>query len=400
MNRPGVVFADLIEIYRHTRFDTSGQEGILTVATPRIEAVLRALEQDRTLLEETGIALLDEADAIGPGQKLRVHYGPPRLAFGALARTWDELWEVPGARFGEPAHFYVIADGASSLDTTPSPVLRRYRALLSVTALFAQAAIWIDHMNDELVFVDQRKTVIPLHFRTADLTDEMADAAARLAKLFADPLHEEQKLAILATTLVEMAAQLPEAQRFPHLLHHLDAVVRGAGQGYNLFASSFSYTKIRGEMENAHLDYVKRIHGTLVDIQGQLLGIPVATIIVTSQLEQAEGCGLAFWTNLAVLAGAWIFVALLFLSVWNQWMTLSALAREIGRQRDRLVTDYTAVSVRFTDLFHDLDRRIFRHHLALAVVVIIALPGAVLTTVAAARLTDSDAARCLTADIY
>ncbi|MFA7441098.1 MAG: hypothetical protein WCZ66_09010 [Sphingomonadaceae bacterium] len=395
MDSSRVSFADLVEIYRNTQFEASGREGILTVASPRIEAVLRTLEQDTRLLEETNIALLDEADAIGPGRKLRIHFGPPRLAFGALARNWDELWELPGTQFEEPAHYYILEDDASSVDPEPSPVFLRYRALLQVVALFARSATWVDRTERELVFVDQGKIVIPLQFRTSDLTDSLANTAALLTELFEDPLHAGQKLAILATTLIDMTGAVPESQRFPYLLHHLDTVVRGVTQGYNLFASSFSYAKIRGELENAHIDYMKRIHNTLADIQGQLLGIPVATIIVTSQLQPVEGCDLPFWTNLAVLFGGWIFVALLSFSVVNQWTTLSALARQIDRQRHKLATDYARVSAQFADIFRDLDRRIFWHRLALVVVAVIGLLGAILTTIAFAHLTAPQSVRCI-----
>lgn len=50
--------------------------------------------------------------------------------------------------------------------------------------------------------------------------------------------------------------------------------------GYRLFASSFTYSKIRREVESAQAEFLARIHKTFVDIQGQLLGIPVATVVV------------------------------------------------------------------------------------------------------------------------
>ena len=110
--------------------------------------------------------------------------------------------------------------------------------------------------------------------------------------------------------IIQMVEPVPAAQRFAYLLHNLDAVTETLRRGYRLFASSFSYSKIRGEVEAARVDYVAKIHKTLIDIQGQLLGIPVATIIVASQLKSSQGCGVEFWTNIAVLAGAWVFLIL------------------------------------------------------------------------------------------
>lgn len=121
--------------------------------------------------------------------------------------------------------------------------------------------------------------------------------------------------------------------RFGHLLRNLDLVSDEFEKGYRLFVSRFSYSKIRDDVETARIDFVGKIHKTIVDTQGQLLGIPVATIVVASQLKRSHNCDVAFWTNLAVLLGAWVFIALLAIAIVNQWHTLNVLKTEIGRQQ-------------------------------------------------------------------
>ena len=46
----------------------------------------------------------------------------------------------------------------------------------------------------------------------------------------------------------------------------------------------------------------------------------------------------------AVLAGAYIFVALLAVAIVNQLATLSAISEEIERQRGRIANEFAAVS--------------------------------------------------------
>jgi hypothetical protein len=60
----------------------------------------------------------------------------------------------------------------------------------------------------------------------------------------------------------------PAARRFPYLLENLDALLEEVSAGYRLFASSFSYAKIRSDVESARVEYVGKIHKTLIDIQG------------------------------------------------------------------------------------------------------------------------------------
>ena len=57
-------------------------------------------------------------------------------------------------------------------------------------------------------------------------------------------------------------------------------------------------------MEDARLDYLNKIHKTFIDVQGQLLGLPVATVVGSSQYKVTKSCGLELWADVAVLGGA------------------------------------------------------------------------------------------------
>ena len=98
--------------------------------------------------------------------------------------------------------------------------------------------------------------------------------------------------------------------------------------GYNLFASSFSYDKIRDEVETAKVEYTGKIHKVFSDIQNQVLGIPIASIVVATQMKDAgakTATTYEVYVNSAVLLGCWIFVLLTGLLIWNQQHTLKVL---------------------------------------------------------------------------
>lgn len=263
-----------------------------------------------------------------------------------------------------------------------------------LVALFAEAASYLDRTRQELVFFRDGKFVVPVRYDSAGVLKLDASAAEQLLHHFQDSVHREQKLAILTEAIAHICEGQPTGQRFGYMLQNLSAVSEEVRNGYRLFASSFSYAKIRSEVEAAKLEFVGKIHKTFIDIQGQLLGIPVATIIVASQLKQVTGCGLELWTNVAVLGGAWIFVILLMLAIINQWLTLSALAAEIVRQRTKLVADYAAISETFTPIFAGLIFRIRWHRGGLIAIGLIALAGAIFATLAYAKLTPIQPTSC------
>lgn len=392
-----MTFERLLELYHHVAFDAEGDEGVLTIASPDLLSDILEIEADDRVAADTGVAPLVDRSKLVLGASVRVQLGRPRLALGVLARTWDDFLLSPGARFKEPKRFFVVegrVDGA----VAPVPAqLAAYRLILKVVARLGEAAAYIDEQREEIVYFDERKIVLPIRFKVADAARMNAADAEALLGQFRDDLHSDQKLGILADAVIRLIIVQPVDERFGYLLRNLDALNAALVDGYRLYASSFSYAKIRGELEAAQLEYMSKIHKTLIDIQNQLLGIPVATIVVASQLKDAKGCGVEFWTNSGVLAGAWTFVILLLLAIINQWHTLSAISRDIGAQKERLERDFRDVSSAFADIFTRLNRRIIWQHMVLFVVAAVAVIGATFASYAFVRLTQEPFVTCLAA---
>lgn len=388
-----ISFADLVEIYRHTRFDGNGG-GVLTIANDGIAGTLQAIEAEQDFYDTTQISLVAPGDQV-VGSDVHINIAAPKLSLGVLADNFEALFRSPGAAFVEPTNYYVIQDEYASGDEPIPDTLSRYRALLSVVAILREAASYVVDVQREMIFIGTEKVVMPLIFDEADLKLSLTDNAARLARVFNDPLHGDEKASLLAAVIIEFVSGQRREQRFSYLIANLDRICDEVEKGYRLFVSSFSYSKIRKEIEAARLDYVNKIHKTIVDIQGQLLGIPVATIVVTSQLKRSNGCDIAFWTNTAVLLGAWIFVVLLCLAVRNQWHTLTMLDGEIEGQKNWLTSDHAAVRDDFIDVFEDLKKRVRSHRTVLIVVGLLGFIGAILATFAFLMLTERGSAICL-----
>lgn len=392
---PRVRFEDLLELYRNTAFDSSGDEGTLTIASPKALASLQLIETDEEAGDEANLAVLVDDAELTVGKTVRVRVGPPRIGLGFLVRSVDDLLKAPEARVVEPTAYFVI-DGGIEAQTKPVPVLiETYRQILAVVDLLAKAAAYLDKTRQELVFVHDGKVPVPVRYDQGVLERVSVSAIKTLLENFRDDVHQDQKLAILEDAVVQMVEGQSTAKRFVYLLDNLDALTESVRKGYRLFASSFSYKKIRGEIEAAKVEYVGKIHKTLVDIQVQLLSVPVATIVVASQLKPSPGCGVEFWTNIAVVAGAWVFLSLLLIAITNQWATLSAIEQDVNAQQRRLKRDYEAISSEFAKVFQSLLNRILWHRVALGGIASVAILGALFATYAYGRLSTAPAA-CFT----
>lgn len=390
-----ITFDRLLEIYQHTTFDGSEVEsGQLLIANQSILDTLFTIEDDDDAAADAAVTPQVERSQLAVGRTVPIQVLPPRIGMGRLARDLDHLLMGPGARVAEPARYFVVS-GQYHDRTTPTPSeLEKYRAVLRLVGLLAEAAAFLDKDKQELVFIRKGRFSIPVDYNALQVNDVTQSDVDALATKFTDDAHRDQKLGILAEAVAEMTSALPAKSRFSALLADLPALLRKVSDGYKLFASSFSYEKIRGEMEVAKVEYLNKIHKTFSDIQGQILGIPVATVVVATQLAVATTCGKEFWGNTAVLIGAWIFLILLAAAIINQWLTLGAIEDEIRRQQRKMHEQYAAIESRFTDIFSSLNVRLCWHRAILVGVAVIALFGLVLAHIAYGALTKVSPLTC------
>ncbi|MGY5808440.1 hypothetical protein ACXHXG_12050 [Rhizobium sp. LEGMi198b] len=374
-------FEQLLALYQNTEFVSGSREGVLTVSTEHIQSFLNWLETDTAEARSTGLSLLDDVSSCKIGDTIRIEAGTPRQGLGILADNFNDLLRSPDASFKEPSNYFVIQEKIERNTKPPHRLQTLYRQVLAVLSVISEAATFVDYIRREMIFVGESKLIVPALYQSELLEEVNVGHTARFVELFRSETHRDQKLGILNASIVRMVQSLPREDRLRHLLTNLDAINDDIQNGYRLFASSFSYSKVRSELAAAKLEFTAKVHKTIVDVQGQLLGIPAATIIVATQMKEPTSC-LMSWANFAIIAGAWVFVVLLVLALINQWLTLSAIAGEVNRQKAKLQTDYADLGKEFTSTFNGVTWRICWHRIALLVVGIVSCVGAAVATAA------------------
>jgi hypothetical protein len=387
-----VTWPDLLQCYDNIEF-TNDVEGTLIVGSAEILRTILLVDKDDDAANDSNLYAKEELHRPAIGDQIVVHVGSPKLSLGILAMDLDALLSAPKGFVEFPKHFYVIDGRLSERDVSAGP-LTAYRAVVSLVRLFAESAAFMDQLDQKLFYFKDGKIELSIRYSATTLRSVDTNAVERLLKQFTDELHRAQKLAILADAIAALVKAQSEATRFEYIVQNVGHLAASLEDGYRLFVSSFSYDKIRSDLENASLDFVSRIHKTFVDVQSQLLGIPIATIVVASQLKPASACGVEVWTNVAVLAGAWIFAAFLGASIINQFLTLNAISREVQRQKKRLEGDFAAISSKFVGTFTSLTRRIFWYRVLYLVICGVGIAGAGFATFAYRALTTANVVGC------
>lgn len=377
----------LASLYTRIEFEPNRREGTLTIGD---DATLQAL---RTVVaEEDEYALHlpeDDPESLKIGDTVAVEVSTPRTGIGFFTLSFSDLIKNPLARVNEPIGYFLIAEKFNSRGAAPAPdAVQRYRKLLELIKLLGEASAFLDQSLGRLVYIHDGKFEVPVQYTAEEVVALDVDVVNALVAAIGNDTHREQKLAILAEAVRELTeATLPSA-RFVTLLAHLTDLAKKFNDGYRLFASSFSYEKVKSELEAARVDYAAKIHKVFTDIQNQILGIPVATVVVATQMKAATTTDANFYINVAVLIGAWIFVILVSALLLNQTHTLDVLDGEIDRQKKGLEKLHKDVAENFSSVFKFLNRRMQVQRFLLRSVLVILIGGGILATVVFFFITD------------
>lgn len=303
-----------------------------------------------------------DPDNVAVGDSFTLQFGAVRTAVGLVVPDIQGLLRSTELAAGTAdISWYVHSLDAASWEEGSDLCVRLQAVKRLVKALEGAAAIF-DHRKATLVFLQKGRFDVPISYSDSDL---MQFDQAAVEKLIADleikDGHAAQRQEIGATAVCELLAGVSPSERFSTLLRKASELHQRFVDGYKLFASSFSFEKVRDQAEALRIEYTGKIHKTLSDIQGQLLGIPISTIIVATQFKSVTTDPGNLWINSAILAGAFIFCVLLLFSLWNQYQTLEVITQEVSRHEAILKKDSADIAGRLQDVFVSLQNRITLH---------------------------------------
>ncbi len=389
-----ITFDQLIPLYRNTAFGAGGTADRLRIVDDAMLETLKFINADDDAFRDSGVRIQSNADKLVIGGEVDLEISTPRTGLGLLAQDMDGVIAAHLHRIKEPVRYYAISERFAYNDATIPDSVAHYRTVLKLIHTLSEAAAFVDPHQAEATFFGPGRLRIPILYKIADLGGISPALVDELESFVFEKIHKDQKTAILASNIIELCRNQPESERFRFLLTHLRELVSKTQDGYKLFASEFSYEKIKTKTEEAINDYSNKIHKTFHDIQNQVMGVPVATVIVATQFKAAVTCGVEFWANLAISIGATLFVLLLSIAIYNQLLTLTTIEDDLQRQKEKLNKEYSIVAAQFLQLYNRLQKRIYLHRWILRGIVIACWAGVILTWYVFGRLTTPQPSAC------
>ncbi|MFX5371356.1 hypothetical protein ABTD20_04840 [Acinetobacter baumannii] len=324
----------LIELYNKAQFSDNFTKGQITVDSPSLVQSLSLAFENK---EISGFTKLTSS-TIQLNQSYSFYYDLHRSAeFGHIFKTVEELIKNKKFRANNTLQYYVLAFKYDYKDTKKPEIIQNYEKLISFIHLMKEAAAFVDSSNSKMLFLNDNKQLeLEPIYSKSDLVQLKQDHVEKIIKFINEDTHRNQKLAILSKAIIAESSSETYDRKFSTILSKLDEIYKKLDHDYTVFASSFSYEKLRNEIENSKLEEQVKIHKVITDIQNQILGIPVATVIVATQFKTQKLAGddlvYQFWVNTGILVGVIIFSVFLWYLINNQKDSLAGIETEIKRK--------------------------------------------------------------------
>lgn len=284
-----------------------------------------------------------------------------------FALSMDELLEAPSRLLAHPERFY-LADIDYLFFENESVIPNLVQGYLDAS-LFASTLNAISDysvpITPKAIFLQGEKLELSLAYSSSDLKKLEGLEKFILDFVKAD-IHKDQKATIIKGVLIEMLKN-NEIDRLTVscLIKRFTEFLERVYANYQLYVSEFSFEKIKEQVETEKFEFTLKINQVFSDIQNQLLAIPIALVLVGSQMKYDNGFS---FLNLSIWVGMLIFSYFMSLLIKNQRSTLNAIKLEIDSQWNNMQTKHKFVADRLGSHYNYLNGRRRSQNLTLSCV--------------------------------
>ncbi|MBJ9723005.1 hypothetical protein I5515_14475 [Acinetobacter calcoaceticus] len=375
--------AQLIDLYKKAFFQENFSKGQITVDSPSlVQSLILAFDSENTGWSQIGI------EPVILNQTYKFYHRLPRsIDFGHIFNNIDQLCSNSFFKSRNTKKYFIIDLKFDSSDANKPEIIKNYEALLRFLELLGKSAAFVDSSFSRFLFLQPENMELEVFYNSTVLRSLDVASINKIESFIIENIHETQKRTIFSKAIVNYCKNETEKFRFEKLLSGLKNIFETLDHDYAVFSSDFSYEKLRNEIENAKLEEQVKIHKVITDIQNQILGIPIATVIVATQFKTQKQVDYnaiyQFCLNTGIFIGVLIFVVILWFLIKNQKESLMGLETEIVRKDNKFKIDSPVVYKKIVregkSPFEDVFNRISTQKKILNTINLVGIVGLVIT---------------------
>jgi len=261
------------------------------------------------------------------------------LSFGELPvyRDWDHFLQSTENRIYRNSEFALLSEGCEVFRSgSENPLYLKYVDVVSILKHLNNAK---DHgaRSDLWVFTRRSKLELKIDYTKEQLEKCDLDCHSLFIKTMQEgDKHMDEKQSIIQEVLAKMLGSKSPQDRFPWLLKHFKEFFIQFEYSYRMFASNFSFDKMRKEYEEQYREYSVKLNTALSDVSTKALAVPAALIFSVSKFESDLTTASAIWLNWLMVVGVVLISVLVIFLAITHWHSLYAIETEYQGLMKRL----------------------------------------------------------------
>ena len=253
-------------------------------------------------------------------QNVRIVFSLYRLNQTGYYETSDVF--VRKNKIISPTSYYIQNIGFQNSEHI---FIKKYHALINFIQSIGDLAKYKEESPDIttcVIICEQKALILPIIYSGEDVVniDFPIEEMNYATELFKKNNSEEKLLFI--NELMEFLSNVTEENRFVYLLQNFNEYYSKSIDSFQYYIRNFSYNKLKSELDNAILDYSKKIQSVINDAQSKLIAIPAAFVLAAANIEFDNILSIK---NIAILISLYIFALLIGIFLNNQSSVLNMI---------------------------------------------------------------------------
>lgn len=184
------------------------------------------------------------------------------------------------------------------------------------------------NIDYSVIFREDKALFLPFLYDYTDIKNIKNEGIEKIKSIslaFECDCTNNKKL-LYINELIEYLSKEDENTRFEYLLAHISEFAERANNAYQYYIRNFSYNKLKTELDNAALEYSKKIQSVINEAQTKLIAIPTAFTIATASIDFEK---IVSAKNIGIIISLFIFAILIELFIRNQKSALRFIQQNI-----------------------------------------------------------------------
>ena len=210
-------------------------------------------------------------------------------------------------------------------------------------------------INNAIIFREDKSLFLPFIYDSSDIRDikiEDSEKFTFLSDLFNN--SDSDKKLLFINELIDFLSPYNENDRFRYLLLYICEFISKANNAYQYYIRNFSYNKLKSELDNAALEFSKKIQTVINESQTKLIAIPAAFVLSAANIEFNNILSIK---NITILISLYIFAVLIGIFLNNQSSVLKMIDKNIQTYKDTFDSNNSVVKKAFTLVDKELKKQ-------------------------------------------